>query len=490
MARVAHRAALESPSSARVRRAEGLALLRLGRFAKANEVFNEAIARLTDRERQMIASIAPLMRTRDARRYEALDAAGKTTMEQLYWDANDPLLLTGMNEYHLAFMARVAYADLFFSMPERGIRGALTDRGKIILRYGEPPVSALFAPEVAVGATVDGVAQLTTLWFYPSAKLRFLFTGPPAMDGAWFAGDFRNYAAEVQEVMPVMFADLPWAPVTDTIPIQVARFRGDQPWNTRVEFHAAMPVPHLVLASGLGSVPVETAFMIRDARMSMLVDARDTVTLAADGAAIRHRSWERQFRPGEYGYRLEALEPQSMRAARASGAMSLVSFPSESFGISDVLVGKAMELEVPDPKRRSDVRLDVVPDNTIDPGQPLALYWETYGAKPGADGTIKFDVQVSMTVLELTRSAALHARLLGGLSDRLGVSEQGETTVALKYPRTIAAPATTDDRVVHTITIELDGAPPAQYQLEVTMTDRETGQSVKTSRVFYIRRPQ
>jgi hypothetical protein len=395
-----------------------------------------------------------------------------------------------MNEYHLAFMARVAYADLFFSMPERGIRGSLTDRGKIVLRYGNPPVEAVFAPEVAVSSSMDAVANLTTLWFYPTAKLKFVFNGPPAMDGAWFAGDFRNYAAEVQEVMPVMFADLPWAPVNDTIPIQVARFRGDQPWNTRVEFHAAMPVPHLVNASGLTSVPVETAFIIRDGTMSSLVDARDTTTFAADGAAVRQRSWERQFRPGEYGYRIEALEPQSMRSARSSGPMSLMSFSTERFSVSDALVGRGMTLETPEPRRRSEVRMDVVADNTVNQGETISLYWETYGAKPADDGMVKLDVEISMTVLELNRPPRLYARLLGGLADRLGVSDEGERTVTLQYPRTTAAPATTDDRVIHTIAIALEGAPPAQYLLEIKMTDTVSGQTATSTRVFYVRQPQ
>jgi GWxTD domain-containing protein len=490
MASIARSAAAQLPASARVRLAQGLALLHLGQYQRANEVFKAAAARMTDRERQMIMSIGPLMRSGDARRYEAMDSRGRTDLEQLFWDANDPLLLTAMNEYHLAFMGRVAYADLFFSMPERGIRGSLTDRGKIVLSYGMPPIQAVFPPQVAVSSNMDAVGNLTTLWFYPSAKLKFIFIGPPAMDGAWFAGDFRNYAAEVKEVMPMMFAEIPWAPVMDTIPIQVGRFRGDQPWNTRVEFHAAMPVPHLVNASGLASVPVETAFMILDGAMSTLVDARDTTTLAADGPAVRHRSWERQFRPGEYVYRIEALEPQSMHGAAAKGPMSLLSFDPGVFSVSDVLVAKAMSLDVAEPTRRADVTLDIVPDNTLDPGDALSLYWETYGAKPGDDGTVRFDVDISLTVLELTRAPVLHARLLGGLADRLGVSDEGERTVTLQYPRTAAAPPSADDRTVHTITIELAGAPPAQYLLEIKMTDIVSGQTATSRRVFYVRRPQ
>lgn len=490
MAGIAHAAANVLPSSARVRLAEGLAQLYLGQYAKANEVFNAAAARLTDRERQMVASIAPLMRARDARQYEALDEKGKAEMERLYWDANDPLLLTAMNEYHLAFMARVAYADLFFSMPERGIRGSLTDRGKIVLQYGMPPIAAVFAPQVAVSSNMDAVGNLTTLWFYPSAKLKFVFMGPPAMDGAWFAGDFRNYAEEVREVMPVMFTDLPWSPVMDTIPIQVARFRGDQPHNTRVEFHAAMPIPHLVGATGLSSAPVETSFLIRDGAMSTLLDLRDTAKLATEGASISHRSWVQQFRPGEYAYRVEALESQTMHGARATGPMSLVTFPTDALSVSDILVGSSVSHDVPEPTRRSEVNLAVVPDNTLNEGQTLALYWETYNATPDSTGMVKFDVEISLTVLELDRPPTLQARIIGGLADRLGVSDRGERTVTIRYPRTTAAPAATDNRVVHVMPIELIGAPPAQYQLEINMIDKVSGQTAKTTRVFYVRRPQ
>jgi hypothetical protein len=151
-------------------------------------------------------------------------------------------------------------------------------------------------------------------------------------------------------------------------------------------------------------------------------------------------------------------------------------------------MGKGMTLEVAEPRRRSDVRMDVVPDNALNPGEPLTLYWETYGAKPTPEGMLKFDVELSLTALELTRAPTLHTRILGGLADRLGVSAEGERTVSQHYTRTTAAPVTTDDRIVHALTLDLGGAPAAQYLLELKMTDLQSGQVARTSRVFNIRR--
>jgi len=100
------------------------------------------------------------------------------------------MLLTNVNEMRLTYLGRVAYADLYFSTPDLAVRGALTDRGKIILRYGEPPTIATFAPATSMTDDGESLAMVTHLWWYPESGLKFVFVGPPAMNSVRFAGDF------------------------------------------------------------------------------------------------------------------------------------------------------------------------------------------------------------------------------------------------------------------------------------------------------------
>jgi GWxTD domain-containing protein len=491
MVKIAHAASVANPSSPRTRLAEGLALLRMRQNAKANKVLEEGVSLLSEEDFKTIASIAPLMPPTDANRFETLGGAARSNFEKAWWDLSDPMFLTPVNEVKLTFLGRVAYADLYFSTPDLLVRGALTDRGKIILRYGEPPTIATFAPQVGMTDNGESLAMVTTLWWYPESEMRFVFVGPPAMNSARFAGDFNQYSEDLRMQNPASFAKLAGELTTDSVPVQMARFRGNQMLNTRVELYAAIPASKLAAGSGLVSSPVETAFMVTDGGRRRVVDQRDTMVVAGDTVKPpKVRAWGRQFRPGEYAYRIEALESQAMRGARATGAFSISSFPTGVFSASDILVGTNMPDPPAEPKYRDEINIDVSPDNSIPVGKTLALYWESYGAKPSADGTVRLKIDIRMNVLDLERAPVFHARLLGGIADKLGVSAKGDDAVLVSYNRTSPAPASSDDRLLHALNVQIDDAPAAEYLLEITMTDLESGQVTKISRKLRLRRAQ
>jgi GWxTD domain-containing protein len=489
MADVARRSSTAAPKSARIRFALGLALLRQGRREQAIEELEAAHALLTDREQQMVTSLSPILRQRDARAYELLGTKERAAGERAYWEMADPLMLTTVNEARLAFLGRAAYADLMFSTPDLGIRGALTDRGQIVIRYGEPPIVATFAPDVAWTDNAESMAKVTTLWYYPESEIRFVFVGPPAFSSAWFAGDFKDYATQLRSEEPVRYDALPGGLTVDSIPIQVARFRGDRMLATRVEIYAGIPTNRLAADADLATVPVETAFLVLDGARKRVVDERDTIIVRSSAAKSPVRGFERDFQPGDYAVRIEALEPQANRGARGLGTVSILSFPSESFSVSDLLVGTNLSSRVPTPTRRGDVNLDVVADLTVDPGEALGLYWETYGAKPSADGMYRLSVEISMTILELDRAKTFQARLFGGIVDALRLSAEGDEAVSITFPRSMPISADGNDRVAHHLSLALEGAPPAEYLLELKVTDLESGRVARTSRHMNIRRP-
>jgi GWxTD domain-containing protein len=67
--------------------------------------------------------------------YRQLPLGEKERYMQDYWRAHDPTPDTAHNEMLAEFHRRVAYADLNYS--ESG-RGALSDRGKVYVRFGPP----------------------------------------------------------------------------------------------------------------------------------------------------------------------------------------------------------------------------------------------------------------------------------------------------------------------------------------------------------------
>ncbi len=82
-----------------------------------------------------------------------------------FWNISDPLYLTDYNERLLEHYSRVAYADLRFSEPKKHIPGWKTDRGEMVLRYGEPLKRVRYRPYINAGGSTQ-ISMKTDVWYY------------------------------------------------------------------------------------------------------------------------------------------------------------------------------------------------------------------------------------------------------------------------------------------------------------------------------------
>jgi len=89
-----------------------------------------------------------------------------------FWNISDPLYLTDYNERLLEHYSRVAYADLRFSIPKEHIPGWKTDRGEMVLRYGEPLKRVLFRPYINAGGSTQ-ISMKTDVWYYKYFTIGF-----------------------------------------------------------------------------------------------------------------------------------------------------------------------------------------------------------------------------------------------------------------------------------------------------------------------------
>ncbi|MCL5030055.1 MAG: GWxTD domain-containing protein [Bacteroidetes bacterium] len=87
-----------------------------------------------------------------------------------FWKITDPLFITNYNERLLEHYSRVAYANLRYSLPDKKIPGWKTDRGEIVLRYGEPIKRIRFRPHINAGGRTE-VDMKTDVWYYKNFTL-------------------------------------------------------------------------------------------------------------------------------------------------------------------------------------------------------------------------------------------------------------------------------------------------------------------------------
>ena len=488
MVRVARAATIAGAWSPRIMMSLGLALHRLGRDEEAEAVFDSALARLDSAELAEMTRLDLVTREEDRRAVAALGSS-RAEIDSAFWEAADPLRLTRVNEARLEFLSRVTHADLRYSSWETGVRGWKTDRGNILIRYGPPPKIASFSAEATAANSPDAMGRITTVWWYPESGLRFMFVGPPAMNYAIFSGDFRSYAADAAYVAPMVLGSSAMALRVDSVAVQVARFRGEG-GAVDVSVYADVPTRRMLSQVDVAQALLETALWLGDGRRRTVSDARDSSVVRADARdAVTSRAWRRSLRPGDYHYRVEALQPASARAARGTARFRAEAFPAGTLSTSDILVGRRIVLRtgVDAPRSRDD--LLVVPNASLTFARrdTAHLYWENYGVARDSTGSGRVRVELALHLRELERENLAVIRVIGGLADAIGVTPEGDDRVVLRYERTVALDSR--DRVANYLALDLGDAPYGAYNLELTVTDLTTGRKTTTQRALTVPRP-
>jgi GWxTD domain-containing protein len=472
--------------SARLRFAAGLAAYRTGDGKGAERLFDDALVRLTTEQRDDALDLRRILRRRDAASYEALPPADRRQTDSAYWESADPLLSTSENEAKLEFLARIALADLRFSDADMRQTGWRTDRGLILVRYGEPPVVATFAPSSAADAP-DAVGRIVTVWFYPRSERPFVFMGPPAMNYASFAGDMRGYAEENRENAPFLLDNVPLAASLDTVPMQIARLRGATDRTVALVIAA-----HVNTSSLYRTVELDRSALALSLRLGppsrLRLTSADTIPVTLPAPPRTARTWMREVPAGRYRVRVEAQDVAVQgAAARAQDEVDARGRVAGAFEISDVLL--VDRANAPEGPIAGYADAHVVPrgDLTFAQRDVFSIYWENYGMRADKDGRVRMEVRVQVTLVDIDRSGdQATSRFLGNIADAVGLTKEGEQQLGLRYTREEALG--NRNRVPQIATIGLGTAPPGEYRLDLIVTDRESGSVAQTSRTFHLTR--
>ena len=454
----------------------GLAAHQLRAEDEATVAFDSALACLPPHERERLDALPRVLAPRDGREHAQLPAMERGLTERLYWLMSDPLWLTEANEHRLEYLSRVTSAELRWSVEEFNLRGADTDRGDLLVRYGPPPAVISFPPDPEFTQEL----RVRVLWWYTDG-VAFIFRMLPGYGIANIHSEYERYVRTLRDTIPVSWSNLGVERAIDTIPLQAVRFRGTGD-STDVLVIADIPADSLVRGLDLSRVALEVGLNIFNWRAERI--ARDSIREVIDVAraeVVNTRAWRKRLPPGVYLYRVEALQPDALRGARAASRLELVA--GDGFGMSDVLSARMIE---PKPAssgaRWSDFR--VLPmTGVLRRTEPLALLWETY-ALAADSGASRY--RVSITIEQRDRRgglARIGAAIVGGVRAAVGRSSRGEGRVTLSYDRDVpAGPVALDYLTVDATALER-----GEYTVTVAVEDLVARrQVVRTSQLAII----
>jgi GWxTD domain-containing protein len=463
--------------------ARGLALHRLGRGMEAQAAFDSALALLTDDDRSRLTSIARILRTdrkkgglpSDSARYASGDLASRIGTDSVYWQLADPLALTPENEHRNEFLARVVFAELRWTQDDFDRRGADSDRGEVWIRYG-PPNKRYSTP----ASNFDGIAET---WEY-NAGYSFTFSTPASFGTGRYQQNSYARVQELKAVQPASWANVPINQRIDSIGVQLARFRavGD---SADLVMVAEIPIDSLLGGLDVTRAPVDlgmglwtgpSVVLLRDSTR-VYVDTKDPVN------APRLRAWRERVPAGDHVYRVEALQPDGVRGARALGRVSVRG--ETGFGASDLLVAERVAAREGVATRRWRDLIVAPNAATFRRGEPIGLVWETYGLQPSADGGAHYRVLVTLERRFGSKASAFVANVVSGVAGATGLSakENDKGRAALRFER--SAPAT--DVALDWLMLDVGNASPGRYRVSVEITDVESKRVVTISRMVEIR---
>lgn len=474
---VASRRAQAYPFDHSSRMAKGLALHRLQRHGEARAAFDSAFVLMDDTEREWLTSLTRILKQRastdprqqglDSASYRRMSPAQRQAFAQMFWFLNDDVSLSGTSIHHLEFLARVTFADLRFSDEDRGIRGAETDRGDVYIRYGPPDDKYTRRGDTA---------NISLNWVYNNPKAFFSFSLTPGFASVWFTQTTRTESDYLKESRPVSWNNVRARAPLDSIPLHVARFRGSRD-STDVVVAARVPLDSLLGNVEMDELPVLLRVKAMDAASrSRTIDSTMQTVVRPVAAPSREQSWRLRADSGVSILRVEALQPDVDRAARAVSVLAPLS--TRGFDMSDIMLGSPTgdaTGAAAAPRRWNNAGM-TPRTGLLGEQRELGLLWEVY--EPSVrDGAMQYHVDITLRPKSEPGSTLTIAALpvLGlKLVEKLGraitqrVSPEG---ISISYER--APPLPPDGPVVSVeyLSIDLSNMPKGRYELTVTTED-------------------
>ncbi len=434
----------------------GLGYQMLGEMDVAHNYYKRALQRMTGEERSRMESVDIVASEEDRVRmaraivYDDTGVADWTPVARdRFWRSHDPLFLTEFNERKMEHYGRVAYANLRFARPFKGIEGWQTDPGKAFIKFGPhlkrriSTNTSRFSParwdnvwryedfsisfqssdglggwRFAPGSAGGGKSarELTELVrvveedgrMYNVTRMRNelgeFYSGKGRREKMW--GPTRPPARNVFRDTPQRYID-PYREKKYQMPHQVAAFQEDD--SIRVEFAYAIPKARVRLSEPSGFLDLEDGVFLFDEKWDEVFRKRkDIATRWPVFDRMKDTVRDSLRRNHIVSYRTLRVAPRQHRLVvevRDRGTGSIGTFREfrefrtldSLLAMSDLLLASGIQPKNAFPEGREDLLVTPNPLHTYGRSEPVYIYLEIYNLKKDKFGGTKYRISYRLT---------------------------------------------------------------------------------------------
>ncbi len=394
----------------------GLGYQRLGEEALANEFYSRALHRMSPDERAMMESVDSIVPDDGRAKFEGVPGGTEAGRDEIqpwvdsvervrFWRRQDPLFLTEFNERRTEHYGRVAYANLRFSRPSKGIAGWRTDMGRVYIKLGRYLHRRMQRPETGSVIAIDRPSTFGR--YLPGRRIAWRLQ---MQKETWFYEGFRvdfQISDGFHGFSPSRLPDRtryvdPYGPRKYSVPHQVASFRdGD---SLRVELAYALPRFNLAVSDSDRSIGLENGVFLFSEQWDEVYRKRSDLKLrwpeispsgfpAADSLRKSHLVFQIAFGLSPGAYNLVGEVRDRKRGSIGTFRQRREFVPVDaSLSMSDLLLAAQIETRTAFPEGRSDLDIVANPLRTYHRSEPAFIYLEVYNLERDEFGRSEYQI--------------------------------------------------------------------------------------------------
>lgn len=381
----------------------GLVYYHTDDFQKSFENYSKALSFMSKYEYEDYTyNSVKLILNKDFEKMEIKTEAKMKEYISYYWNEKDPLRMTKYNERILEHYSRVAYANLNFSEPIRNLLGWKTDRGEMVVRYGEPIRRMRIRPQsggngifALNGRIINTLAAKHEIWQYSGFSVAF--ENNFASRKYKLSDSDYSYVSSLKDNNPALYSPKFNGPIFE-LKHKVYQFASKN--KTKVDVYLTYDVDltdSLSLPKSF-SEGYDVSFSLYDDSFNEKIKYNNTVTDTSKVDNHLINTCVIKTKPTTGNATFEILRKQDRGVASYHGRFKNKNFQTPELLLSDLVLSKEIKIEeqVSGGFWRNEYSILPNVNNTFSSNSPLFLYYEIYNLGLSSNKESDFEQTVTL----------------------------------------------------------------------------------------------
>ncbi|MFA3782462.1 GWxTD domain-containing protein [Melioribacteraceae bacterium 4301-Me] len=475
----------------------GLINYRMHKLKDAYQYYQKAIALMSYEERKDFTynSVMFILNDKFKDLAQKLNQSQIKQLIQLYWKVNDPLYLTDYNERLLEHYSRVAFANLNFSVPKLGKVGWRTDRGEVVVRFGEPNNVIRFRPQM----TGKSVLMKTEVWNYDNG-LTFGFTdfassnnyvfSIPAGDKDKFApqfkGDSQYLIENARRIFPTYYNPVYEGPKFSAF-YNIVQFKNslnnkltDVYLNYEFNISDSALANHKNYKHKVGIFVFDKYYNdVYRFNKEINFSPGDDSVIKVDSSNFFVNTIFTEMKPNTGTISFEIIRDADKSVSSNRDSVSIISFSDNYLDMSDVLLAYNVEVSNQSEKfiNRKNVSILPNPSNKFSSKDKMFLYYELYNLKKDNNGLTNFNQEVTLTSYNL-RNQSSFEKIINAALSFIGLKGKNQSIKLTSHYQTLEA----NPQIY--FQVDMNKYPADDYLITITVIDNISKKKVSRETVL------